>query len=413
MVYFHLPGQHENDFTPPPKKTKVAQNLNEEGEKQITKMQQEKEKLQHDNHTLQQQLQEYKTQVQEKDAVIEAKERELRELNQQLASREQKEQTLQEKIQHLQQTIQEVDEIMQQPTVLSMSWKKYSAAPTAMLSGSTAVRGSMAYFSSLYSREVLSYNSDTEYWSALPECPIDNLFTLAVVHGLITAVGGKQSGNFTNTLFSLIGESRRRKWMEHFPRMPTKRGLSAVACFGRALVVAGGRGNSNNELTTVEVMDTDNLQWSTASSLPHPLSNASMTVCGKDIYLMGRSCKQNWTKAVLTCSLSALLQSYTSYPCIWHRITDLAVENSTCTALNGQLLAVGGQDSHEMVTNNIYFYNQDSDSWEVISHMPTPRYQCLVAVLPHNELMVVGGWTTSGDTDTEKKTGKVEISTLE
>ena len=39
--------------------------------------------------------------------------------------------------------------------------------------------------------------------------------------------------------------------------------------------------------------------------------------------------------------------------------------------------------------------------------MTTPRSQCLVAVLPHNQLMVVGGWTPGGD-----KTNSVEIASI-
>ena len=38
--------------------------------------------------------------------------------------------------------------------------------------------------------------------------------------------------------------------------------------------------------------------------------------------------------------------------------------------------------------------------------MATPRESCLVAVLPHNELMVVGGGTPDGTTDS------VEIATI-
>ena len=32
-------------------------------------------------------------------------------------------------------------------------------------------------------------------------------------------------------------------------------------------------------------------------------------------------------------------------------------------------------------------------SWELISNMPTPQYNHLVAVLPTNEMIVVGGCT--------------------
>jgi len=56
----------------------------------------------------------------------------------------------------------------------------------------------------------------------------------------------------------------------------------------------------------------------------------------------------------------------------------------------GHLLAVGGVNPKK-VTDRIHRYNPATDSWEVISHMPTARCDCLVAVLPNNELMVVGG----------------------
>ena len=76
---------------------------------------------------------------------------------------------------------------------------------------------------------------------------------------------------------------------------------------------------------------------------------------------------------------------------VWNTVIDLPVKGSTCVTLNGQLLAVGGRDSHEKPTNNIYTFNTKINSWEIISHMPTSRYWCLVAVLSANKLMVVGG----------------------
>ena len=109
----------------------------------------------------------------------------------------------------------------------------------------------------------------------------------------MTAVGGEQSswlrGKFTNTLLSLVAsEGSRWKWVEHFPPMPTRRVFTAVVCSGKALVVAGGKGEGYTRLTTVEVMNTDTLQWSTASSLPHPFSDATATVCGdRLVYLAG------------------------------------------------------------------------------------------------------------------------------
>ena len=286
-----------------------------------------------------------------------------------------------------------------------------------MCRGSSTVCGNMAYFAQAGSSQVHSYNSDTEEWFVLPECHREN-FTLTVASGLVTAVGGRQSLDYTNTLISFKEKGERRKWVEHFPPMPTKRAFTAVMCKGKALVVAGGKGEGIDRLTKVEVMDTDTLQWSAASSLLHPLNQATATVCGDRVYLVGGCDRHGYsTNSVLTCSLSTLLKSRTirakmeALPLagnriVWHTITDLPVKASSSVTLNEQLLAVGGYDSGGKDSNNIYTYNTQNNSWEVISHLPTRRYMCLVAVLPGNKLMVVGGETDAGPID------KVEIATL-
>ena len=130
--------------------------------------------------------------------------------------------------------------------------------------------------------------------------------------------------------------------------------------------------------------------------------------------LGGVNQNQERSKSVFTCSLTALLQScqpqslgaqvktlsLASGPKVWHQLADTPVTLSICASLHGRLLAVGGCDSDDKETTAIHMYNTTTNSWEVISHMATPRRQCLVAVLPHNELMVVGGFTLhSGFTD--------------
>ena len=213
----------------------------------------------------------------------------------------------------------------------------------------------------------------------------------------------------TNSLLSLTDN----KWTKQFPPMPTKRWLTAVVCSGRSLVVAGGS-TGNKKLSTVEVMDTETLQWSTASSLPHPLYQASATLCGDHLYMLGgfdQNDKQS--KSVFTCSLAVLLQScqpqslvarqktlsLANRPKVWHQLADIPVTLSTCASLHGRLLAVGGRDSDDKKTTAIHMYNTTTNSWEIISHMTTPRHQCSVAVLPHNELMVAGGYTPNGGID--------------
>ena len=91
-------------------------------------------------------------------------------------------------------------------------------------------------------------------------------------------------------------------------------------------MVAGGQGEWLTALAAGEVMDTDTLTWSTASSLPRPLSNAIAAVCEETVCLVGGILKRK--TAVFVCFLSALFQAQTSEP-VWYHITDLPVEYST------------------------------------------------------------------------------------
>ena len=451
-------SQYDDSMKQAQQRSRPAQSTTADGEGKIRELQQEKEDLQSSQqiHDLQHQLQVCDGQIQEKDAiiaasekeiqhlrqenqgkdhVIEAREKELQELNQLAANKQEEVEKIHNENQRLQKELQKMKEehhnfeqrekliqelreenqhlrqVLQEK--FTLNWNTCEAAPHVMNRGSATVCGNMAYFRPDGSNKVHSYNSDTVKWSTLPDCQTYD-FTLTVVNSFVTAVGGSQFAYHviqknTNTLLSLMEEDGTSKWEERFPPMPTKRKLTAVVCSGKVLVVAGGLegGANNHALTTVEVMDTEALQWSTASSLPHPLFDATATVCGDHISLVGGKRVDHGynfgynTKSVLTCSLSALLQSQkvgakmkslslAGNHSVWRTIDELPVSCSTSVILNGKLLAVGGLKS-DKITSAVYAYNTEANSWEVISHMPTCRRLCLVAVLPGDQLMVVGG----------------------
>ena len=302
---------------------------------------------------------------------------------------------------------------------IKLRWRDGGRASRKMSFGSCTADGDMTYFRDYFTDNVHAHNAASWKWNQLPKCPHKD-FALVVVNGVLTAVGGSDSsGNDTNKLLSLVGEG---KWVEQLPCMPTKRSYTTAVCSGKTLVVIGGW--SGVTLKTVELLDIDSLQWFIASELPYPLSHASATVCGDNLYLVGGLDKSGIaTKSVLTCSLSALVQSakpatlggrsekaFSQTEQVWREVASLPVNRSTCASLNGQLIAVGGWDSdYKKPTNSVYAYDPTTDRWDVISTMPTARYHCLVAVLHGNQLMVVGGFTgSSGDT----KTDKVELATF-
>ena len=199
-----------------------------------------------------------------------------------------------------------------QQTIRDMKWQEESKAPEDMFRGSAASDSNMAYFNGCRSTKVYSYDSDTQKWRQLQDTPHTWYTTLVVVQHILTIVGGFVSGKATNSLLSLMGNGGAMKWLPHFPAMPTARRYTAAVCSGHSLIVAGGLGDGrNNRLAIVEVLDIDAQQWSTACSLPHPFSEATISICRERLYLMGGLYETGETHSVLACSVPELLQCQT------------------------------------------------------------------------------------------------------
>ena len=293
---------------------------------------------------------------------------------------------------------------------LKLKWKKKPDAPLKIFGESSAVQGKFIYCYSWGENKIMMFNTETVKWTILPQCQKQS-FSIAVVKGLLTAIGGQQSNSSTKSLLSL---TEPQKWSEQFPAMTYYHNAPAVVCTSTSLIVAGGH-IPDVERALVEVMDTETLHWSTAASLPHPRHQATAVISGDRLYIRlymaGGFEESGETKSVLTCSVSELLQSTASQHqllgarqakafgaqpsaesrSVWHEVAPLPVYLSSPVIFHGRLLAVGGCDSHRNATTSVQEYDSATNSWKVISDMKNKRDQCFTAVLPDNTLVVVGG----------------------
>ena len=385
------------------------------------------------------QLQDKDRQIQDRDRELQrhqveiaSRERQLRQLNQQLEEQEQiiaeiqqAKHSLQRQVEQLQQ--QPSQQIQSNPNDIqhvrkeektTLTWRDGGKAPFDMTRGAAVVDGNLAYFMH-YCGEVCSYNSTTKKWNVLPKYTYQG-GSLAVINGQLTGIGGCEDwlkkNTYTNNLLSPHHGKGvfRRSWSGVFPPMPTKRrGTTAITSEEHLIVAGGATGPYNeNNLSTVEVMDTKTLVWSTVASLPHSYYLASSTICGDHLYMLGGSDGKGISKSVLTCSLTELLQSSSSSSSVWHRVADAPAYRSTCAAVNGELLAVGGCEKEKIIevisAVNIFKYKPTTNSWELISNnLPTARSYGLVAVLSTNEMIFVGGWILNF-----AKTNEVQYATF-
>ena len=293
---------------------------------------------------------------------------------------------------------------------LRMDWKNGPKAPRKMALGSVAVDGHIIYARPSLSGNVYAYDSESQTWSELPPCSCFD-FALVMAGGLLTAVGGSQSGGTTGALLSLIkGEhEEEQKWTKHFPSMKTGRSNSAVVSHGEHIVVAGGY-TRPVVVSTVEVLDAEKKEWFSASSLPIPLSEASAAIYNDRLFIVG-----GWTldkrpnRSVFSCLLSDLVSSAkndVNHFGMWETVTQLPVYSATCTTVCGRLVVFGGLDSHNQASNDVTVYDSSTKSFESCGLSLIARYCCIAAPLPHSRVMLVGGYTNRGTTNT------VEIASI-
>ena len=268
-----------------------------------------------------------------------------------------------------------------------------------------AVDGSTLYVRMVH--QMYSYTITTSSWAQLPDSPTHTCPSV-IISNLLTLVGGKHSGTITNQLFSLTGDGSGQRWTEEFPPMPTKRHGSTVLCTGITLIVVGGLDKDWLSPQIVEVLNTETLQWSTAADLPQPVYQAPAAVCGNHVYILGEANMYTYTEPTLIESGMSFLANVRNRGArVWKEVAAPPVTDTTYVSIHGQLVAIGGKDSDKKPTTAIHMYNPTTDSWEVISHMGTPRRDCIAAVLPNNQLMVVGGYIGSDNTDS------VEFASIE
>ena len=288
------------------------------------------------------------------------------------------------------------------PKELKMTLTEREEAKRKMKRGAAVVNGNMAYFM-LRDGTICSYNSASNRWKDVLHYTYTGA-SLAIINEELITIGGCESGVlkkiYQNTLFIVV----RAHWSDRrYPPMPTKRSDAVAVTSSDHLIVAGGTTGSalKDQTSAVEVMNTTTPVWSIVASLPHPYRRASATICGDKIYILGGENGNTKMKSVLTCSLTELLQSSSLSSSVWDGVADAPAYRSTCAAVNGDLLMFGGCDKRYKPMSAIRKYNPTTNSWDLINSMPSPKYNCLVAVLTSKEVMVVGGSSQTIEVEVE------------
>ena len=333
------------------------------------------------------------------------------------------------------------------------NWREGASAPRAIVrTQADAVVGNdgVVYLRHGGTREMYAYDTVRDIWCQLPDCPTTGCSLMLVAvprtgeaddpacpEQAVTTIGGydEQLG-YSNKLFSFSPvHGLGKKWTEALPPMPTRRYGTTALCDHRktSLIVAGGWGEGG-ALDTVEVMNMESLQWSTAAKLPTPTLGSSGAICGDRVFLHGGEISKGHTKHLYTCLLTDLLHARSPRLCdpqklqntgpivgtdaaaessdiqalvattdaVWHKTTyDLPVQISTLISFNKELLVVGGYTDCGKPASVIHRLNPLTQEWDVLGEMPSGRCYCFAAVVQGgwSQLVVAGGIVDGNPSD--------------
>ena len=322
------------------------------------------------------------------------------------------------------------------PPPIQLSWEEGRSAPVPLFKGSITAQDDSLFCCNLGGDTVYQYSLPSNLWISLPQCPSSS-FSLAVVRGTLTTIGGERRGTRgrrvqINILYGLRGDgSSRSSWETCFPPMPTKRSYSTAVSYQDMLVVVGGHNNYSHachSLATVEVMNTDTLVWFTAPSLPHPSRSPSSALLDDQLYLLG-----GWDDNGSTvfrgdlnilrksCSLVFVVTTLVvGAQSVWEVVECAPTSASSCGVLGRQLVIVGGKEGRGGVTNCVYVYSGEEGGgreggrrgWREMGRLPRePVYHCMAASVSGERLTVVGGVRREGVATSQVWVGQVVETT--
>ena len=238
---------------------------------------------------------------------------------------------------------------------------------------------------------VMAYDTQSYKWRTLPPYSA-KWFAMTTINNKLILVGGEYS-----SVVDQLGvwKTDSNQWTCPFPPMPTPRSSPSVTSYEHWLVVAGGC--RRGPLSTVEVLDIDSKQWSTALSTPIPWYSMKSTIIGDTWYLMGGRQDIADINDVYSVSLEALVSHTASDSSkIWNTITPLNCDLSSPLSLGGSLLVLGGWDiKKKCPVSTIQHYVPESNTWVPAGELPHPPQNC-TCIMTAGRLHVFGGYTSDG-----------------
>lgn len=262
---------------------------------------------------------------------------------------------------------------------------KEKTAPHEMWRGSATTDDQYAYFTPEDSVLVYRYDRSTETWEGLPSSPFSNS-GLITMNSELTTVGGWDGRCHTNKMHSL----QHGKWVEQ-PPMDIACSNSAVVSTsdGDYILVIGGEVEYFEWTAAVKLLHVSSKTCHELTKLPQALPQPSATVCGNELYVIGKDGDGYSCSLQFLASIDQPMRAQSiSHTVTWTPLPQQPVTCSTATSLCGQLVIVGGLQCGSSVKS---IYQLVDEEWVEVGSLSSGRSKCLVVATSKDKMMVVGG----------------------
>ena len=201
------------------------------------------------------------------------------------------------------------------------------------------------------------------------------------------------------------------RWKQVLPPMPTRRVRPAVISHDNLLLVTGGLAEDvSTALNTADVLDLDTMEWTTPEelSLPIPLWQHHLVLCGEYIYLVGGAVvnpvqspehdnSQAWTMRWSDVKQTAAPQHSLPQRGAWTRIADPPTLLPTAVSCGGTLYTVGGVTRDSKPISTVYTYDTARNQWVSVGDMGVGRAWHCAVPLGSTSMFVAGGRVMNED----------------
>ena len=283
---------------------------------------------------------------------------------------------------------------------MDINWEKGAPAPVGRCLHSAVWLNGVVYVGSGNEAGVgLSYNIDcydpvNNSWGPPINTPNREFAMTALNNRLVIAGGQNKHFKRTNQLFIMVTGQ-----LKYYTNMSTARSYAAATGHQGMLIITGGLDDNGKELSSTELLDTNNGQWYKCDDIPQPYHLLQSVIVDNILYLLGGRNKYYYdSPAVFTAPLNTLSRHQLK----WSTNQDTPWCRSTPVGLNGtHLLILGGNKKigHQFTrTSDISKLDKVTHSWKDMGNIPSARSSSAAVSTTYNRVIVIGGVNDKGDT---------------